>query len=142
LPVNAHIAFDGLAFNQLGYMVTAGIHAFTATHAFLRVNDRHAKKMHLHGPGRTDPDTGKITAGGAVNELIHTLAKGTHGNAIVFFSAYGDTGRTSTTRFFILFNIHNISPLIGRVSKRFLRPIFLMLINRFHVPHKGKVNFH
>jgi hypothetical protein len=114
LPVNAHIAFDGLAFNQLGYMVTAGIHAFTATHAFLRVNDRYAKKMHLHGPGRTDPDTGKITAGGAVNELIHTLAKTAHGNAIVLFSTHGDTGRTPTTRFFVLFNIHGISPLAGR----------------------------
>jgi hypothetical protein len=114
----------------------------SAAHAFLGIDNRYAKKMHLHGAGGTDPDTGEITAGGAVNELIHTLAKGTHGNAIVFFSAYGDTGRTSTTRFFILFNIHNISPLIGRVSKRFLRPIFLMLINRFHVPHKGKVNFH
>ncbi len=106
LPFNAHVTFYSLAVDQLRHMISAGVNTFAATDTCLLIHYGHAEKMHLHGAGGTDTDTGKVLAGGTVDKFVQTFAKGTHGNAVVFFPAGRYTDRTPSTRFPVLLYMH------------------------------------
>jgi hypothetical protein len=87
-------------------MISAGINTVAAAQTFFRVDHRNTKKMHIHRPGRADPDAGEIFAGSAIDKLIYTFMKGAHGHATMLLPACSHTHSTSSAGFFVLLNMH------------------------------------